>query len=261
MKKGLARISVIIPTYNRAQTIGYCLDSVVNQTYQPLEIIVVDDCSTDETLAAVNSTISAGGPKIRFLKLPAKLGAQAARNRGIKAARGNWIAFQDSDDEWLPEKLAKQMEILRTIDYDPFTVIHTNAIFRETATGREIPADLAVEGEDVYPVLLRRIGPMFQGMLVSREALRLIDYLDEKVPSYQEWDTAIRLSVYCRFIFIPEPLFIYHLHEGETISKNKRLDFEGYRYVIRKFEPEIKTHCGIEAWEEHLRLLNDKNSF
>lgn len=245
-------VSVIIPTYNRVNKIGYCLKSILSQTYSPLEIIVVDDCSTDGTDSFIETYSDS---RIRYFKLKKKSGAQAARNYGIHEARGDWIAFQDSDDEWLPQKLDKQVKVLKTVDFDPLTVVHTNAIYRETATGQELPTYLEVEGENVYHTLLRRIGPMFQGMLVSVKALQLINYLDENVPSYQEWDTSIRLAKHCRFIYIPEPLFIYHLHEEETISKNKKLEYDGYQYVIKKFENEIKTHCGMEVWEEHLRAL------
>ena len=93
---------------------------------------------------------------------------------------------------------------------------------------------------------------MFPTMLVSRLALEKIDYLDEDVPSYQEWDTSIRLAKYCRFIHVREPLFVYHLHEGETISTDKKRDINGYRYILNKFEDEIKEICGEETWQNHL---------
>ncbi|HOJ79178.1 MAG TPA: glycosyltransferase family 2 protein [Bacillota bacterium] len=251
------KISVVIPMYNRAKTIGYCLDSVLAQTYKPYEIILVDDCSNDDTKKVLQKY---NDPKIRYLELKQRSGAQRARNQGILAAKGDWIAFQDSDDEWLPTKLEKQVQKLSEVNFDPLTVVHTNAIFRETATGRTLDNYIAVEGVNIYATLLQRIGPMFQGMLVSVKALQLINYLDERVPSYQEWDTSIRLAKHCRFIYIPEPLFIYHLHEGDTISKNKQLDYEGYKYVVMKFENEIKQYCGNAVWEEHLRAIERRRA-
>ncbi len=109
-----------------------------------------------------------------------------------------------------------------------------------------------VEGENVYPLLLTKPGPFLQSMLVSRRALEKISYLDEKVPSYQEWDTAIRLAKHCRFMYIKEPLFIYHLHEDETISKDNKRDIAGYQYVIDKFKNDIIEVCGKRVWENHL---------
>jgi glycosyltransferase involved in cell wall biosynthesis len=111
-------VTVVIPAYNRAKTITYCLDSVCNQTVSPLEIIVVDDCSTDDTVAVVND-YSLSHSSVRCVVLEKNAGAQAARNRGIMEARGEWIAFQDSDDEWVSDKLEKQIAALAMVEFDP----------------------------------------------------------------------------------------------------------------------------------------------
>lgn len=245
-----ASISVVIPTYNRARTIRCCLDSVAAQTVSPFEIIVVDDFSSDETVKIVNSYDNS---RVKCFVLEKNSGAQAARNRGIREAKGTWIAFQDSDDEWLPDKLEKQVKALTEVNFDPWTVLHTDAICLDTATGKQLPVELpVVEGENVYPLLLSKPAPMFPGMLVSRLALEKINYLDEKVPSYQEWDTAIRLAKHCRFIYLREKLFIYNLHKAETISKDKLRDITGYQYIIDKFKDEIIRVCGEQTWGNHL---------
>jgi glycosyltransferase involved in cell wall biosynthesis len=244
----LPSISVIVPTYNRAKTIRYCLDSVLAQTFKPLEIIVVDDCSTDETAAEVNSY---SNPGVRYIVLGKNSGAQAARNCGIREAKGDWIAFQDSDDEWLPDKLEKQVHALAEVGFDLWTVVHTNAIWLDISTGRRLPIELpVVEGDNVYPLLLNRPAPMFQGMLVSRQAIEKIGLLDEKVPSYQEWDASICLAKYCRFIYLKETLFIYYMH-GETMSNDMKRDIHGYQYIIDKYKNEIIKHCGSEALGNH----------
>ena len=226
------------------------MDSVLAQTFSPSEIIIVDDCSTDETVAIVNSY---SDPRVRCIVLEKNSGAQAARNRGIFEAKGEWIAFQDSDDEWEPEKLQKQVEALTALDFDPWTVVHTNAVRFDAASGRRLRTRLpVVKGENVYPFLLSTPGPMFPGMLVSKEALHKIDYLDEMVPAYQEWDTSIRLAKICRFIYLNEPLFVYHLHAGETISKNTRRDISAYQYIVEKFRDEILSVCGEKTWNDHI---------
>ena len=102
------KVSVIIPTYNRAHLVGRAIRSVLNQTYQDFEIIVVDDGSTDNTEEVVKSF---NDPRIRYIRHEKNRGGSAACNTGIRAARGEYIAFQDSDDEWLPEKLEKQMQV------------------------------------------------------------------------------------------------------------------------------------------------------
>lgn len=244
------RLSVIVPTYNRAHTIRLCLDSVLKQTFSTFELIVVDDCSTDATVEIVQSYAD---KRIRCITLEKNSGAQAARNRGIREAKGDWIAFQDSDDEWLPEKLEKQLLALGQVNFDPWTVVHTGAIWLDTATGRHLKVDAPlIEGEAVYSKLLMAPSPLFPTLLVSRQALERINYLDENAPAYQEWDTSIRLAKFCKFIYLREPLFIYHLHAGETISKNINKEIRAYDYIINKFKTEIINVCGKETWDSHL---------
>lgn len=233
-------------------TIKYCLDSVCNQTDPPDEIIVVDDCSTDATVEVVNG-YSRSHPSVRCVVLERNSGAQAARNRGIKEATGEWIAFQDSDDEWMPEKIVKQIAALERIDFDPMTVVHTDCFRFDHATSIKSLWSLPrVDGKMVSPKLLSVAGPMFQGMLTSKAALEKIGLLDEGVPSYQEWDTSIQLAKQCRFIHLREPLFVYHLHTADTISKNREKDVEGYQYVIDKHRQEILDLCGANALNGHL---------
>jgi glycosyltransferase involved in cell wall biosynthesis len=246
------KISVVIPAYNRAETIRKCLDTVVNQTLSPLEILVVDDGSTDATVATV-SGYQHHRISIRCLPLDRNRGAQAARNHGIREAKGDWIAFQDSDDEWLPEKLEKQVAALESNNCGPLTVVHTDCLRDEHQAGeRQLWALPEADGESIFPRLLRSPGPMFQGLLTSRLALEKIGLLDENVPSYQEWDTAIRLAQVCRFLHLREPLFIYHLHAGETISKSGKRDVDGYQFVVDKYRDEILRCCGNKVYNNHL---------
>lgn len=249
-------ISVVIPSYNRADTIRRCLESVVRQTLASFEVIVVDDCSRDDTAEIVKGF---GDPRVRCIVLDRNSGAQAARNRGIGEAKGDWIAFQDSDDEWLPEKLEKQVAALAEVGFDPWTVVHANAFWFDTDSGRRWLGDIPpVEGEKAYSILLRSNGPLFSTLLVSRRALEKIGRLDENVPSFQEWETSIRLAKYCRFLFVREPLFVYYLHGGETMSKNKLRDIRGYQYIIDKHRDEIINVGGKEAWESHLYVQLEK---
>lgn len=236
------KISVIIPTYNRSATIEYCLDSILNQTYLPFEIIVVDDCSTDNTLAIVKSI---DHPLIKAFQLERNQGAQAARNRGIQMAQGDWIAFQDSDDEWVADKLEKQVAALGNFGFDPFVVVHTGCKTVNPETGETKDWVVKkIDGENVYRELLKYPAPFLPAILTSKTALQQVGFLDNNVRSYQEWDTVISLSKYCRFVLLPEPLFIYYLHGGETISKDRSRDIEGYHFNRVKFSQEIRNEIG-----------------
>ena len=249
-------VSVVIPARNRARAIGRCLASVLNQTLQPMEIIVVDDGSTDDTVRVVKDI---GSPLVRMVSLPVSTGAQAARNAGIRAAVGDWIAFQDSDDEWLPDKLAKQVMALEQSGNDPATVVHTDCWIENVLSGDRTRSVMkTVEGDSPLLRLLSGGGPMFPGIMTSKFALYEIGLLDENVPSYQEWETCIRLARFCRFVHIKEPLFVYNLHDGETISKNIARSVLGYRYVLDKHRQEILDHLGTKGFDAHLRFCARK---
>lgn len=246
-------ISVIIPAFNRQDTITYCLESILTQTYKNLEVIVVDDCSMDNTVSVVRSHPD---PRVRCVVLEKNSGAQAARNRGIHEAKADWIAFQDSDDEWLPDKLVKQVSTLENANYDPWSLVYCNAYRFEKARGvKSIRLLPVVEGDNQYPTLLQIRAVLFPTMITSKKALEKIGYLDEQVPSFQEWDTSIRLARYCKIIHLREPLMIYHAGSGDAISGSSTKHVEGLHYIISKYENDIKKLCGDEAWLKHNILL------
>ena len=247
------KISVIIPCYNREKTILKCIESVLNQTKQVYEIIISDDCSTDNLKELISNT----DDKVRYVGLDKNSGAQAARNLGIKSAQGDWVAFLDSDDEWVPTKIAEQLKILEEYKYDPYVLVHTNAM--QVFDDKSIMMPMRkISGKNVYKDLLSGPSPMFQGMLVSKQALSDINYLDENAPSYQEWDTSIRLAKICRFEFIDKPMFLYNMQGTDNISKNKMLDIEGYQYILDKFRNEIVKHCGMKIMNHHFLTLISK---
>lgn len=245
-------ISVVIPSYNRSTTIPRAIRSVLNQTYRDFEILIVDDCSTDNTKDIMSEMFSAEN-KIRYLTHSMNRGAQAARNTGIKASKGDWIAFLDSDDVWVHQKLQWQVDCLRKHNFEKDLVIHGNALAIEELSGRKYEMKPAISGNTSYRCLLERCGPMFQAILCSKTSLEKISFLDENVPSFQEWDTSIRLAQHCEFIHLDKTLFVYNKHLGETISKNLLKDIEGYQYIIDKHEEQIRTCCGNHIFDAHLR--------
>jgi glycosyltransferase involved in cell wall biosynthesis len=242
------RISVVIPAFDRENVLGRCLDSVLGQTLPPQEVIVVDDASEDGSAAVVATY----GEAVRYVALPTRSGAQAARNRGIREADGDWVAFQDSDDEWLPDKLERQVALLAERDFDPWTVVHGSAFIRER-TGSQAPMVLPALGDDPLDVLLRMPATLLPAMVVSQPALERIGDLDEQVPSFHEWDTAIRLAHFCRFVAPEDPVFVYFRTEANAISGSQRSNVRGYAYVIEKFRDEILLRCGENAWQAHAR--------
>lgn len=246
------KVSVIIPTYNREKTIEYCINSVLKQTIKPYEIIIIDDCSTDKTVKIIKDL---NIDLIKVFKLDKNSGAQIARNKGIKEATGDWIAFQDSDDEWIETRIEK---CLNKAINEKFNIVYSECLINDHVNNRIYNMGIHNFEIDSYYKLLRNPGPMFQSLLVKKECFEKVGLLDENVPAYQEWDTSIYLSKHYDFGFIKEPLFIYHLHEGETISKNTYRSAAGWAYIIDKYCHEIKQELGIEALINHYNIIVDK---
>lgn len=243
------KISVITPVYNREKTIKKCLESVIHQTYKPYEIILVDDGSTDNTIKIAESI------NCSFLKVIKQdhKGAQRARNTGIRNAKGNYIAFIDSDDEWLPTLLEEEVIYLKKVKKD--IVLYTDCYVYDESKKRRTLWRLPGKSGNMYKFLLLHQGPMFQSMLVRRDHLINIGLLDEKVAAYQEWETAIRLAEHYKFVHLGKPLFIYNIHGGVTISKDKKKGFMGYKYIIKKHTKAILKKTGIPGLLFHYKRL------
>lgn len=246
------KISVIIPTYNRAKKLERCLVSILSQTYLPYEIIVVDDGSTDETMQIIEAINS---PIIKVLK-QIHQGAQKARNLGVYSAKGEYIAFMDSDDEWISNKLELQVAILQE---HPNWVLYTNCYIKDEDSGDMRIWNVSGKSGSAYRSMLETGGPMFQGLILKKESLLAIGGLDEKVDAYQEWDTAIALAKHYELLHMREPLFVYYQHSGETISKNKKKEINGYEYIIRKNKKDIKKICGKKVLNRNYQILLNKS--
>lgn len=258
----MSLISVVIPAYKRAHIISRALESILEQTYQDFEILVVDDGSGDDT-GAVVASLSKEEPRIRYFCHDTNRGAQAARNTGAKAAQGEWIVFLDSDDYFNPNSLEVLMLVAQS---KGVKVVHSECeVLRK---GESIAAyGISPLNGYVYRDLLTSPGPLFSGLLVAKEALEKIGYLDEQIISYQDWDTVIRLAKYYPFAFVAEPTFIYDCRGDDTISKNIVREAEGYKQVFKKHFFEIVKQLGPRTVAHHYRsieaccqLAGDQNS-
>lgn len=245
-------ISVVIPVYNRALTIGDCLRSVQAQTYKNWEAIAVDDGSIDGT-AEVIAQLAREDARIRLIRQDLNRGAQAARNVGIRAARGEWIAFLDSDDQFLPHSLEARLELASK---EKVPVVHSECYAIEK-DGIMKPYSVPPMAGQVYHRLLEEEGPVFPGLLVSKDSLKRINYLDEKIVAFQEWDTAIRLAKHYAFGFEAKPTFIYDCRNSDTISSDKLREGRGYEQVFHKHYLVILRYAGRRVLARHYRIAAD----
>ena len=243
-------VSVVIPAFNRERVIGKAIKSVLAQTFQDFEIIVVDDGSRDET--AKNAIkLACSEPRVRVVRFETNQGAQVARNAGARAARGKWLAFLDSDDEWLPGSLEMR---LRVAAVENVEVVHSDCYILRNDKPQELFNVPALRGE-IYSELLGSPGPMFQAMLMSANAFRQVGGLDETIVAYQEWDTAIRLGKSFRFGYVSAPTFVYNCQGTDTISNDERRAAQGYNQVVKKHFVPIMLKLGPRAISRHYRAI------
>ncbi len=224
-------VSVIIPTYNRANTIVRAINSVLNQTYKKLEILVVDDASTENIETVVRNFKD---DRIKYIRHPYNKGGGAARNTGIMISSGEYIAFLDSDDEWLPEKIEKQLNVFHK---------STNSI-GVVYTGFQYVNEYGQVNEQVIPkergnISLKILEWNYVGtastVLARSSYLKRINGFDETFPSCQDWDLYIRLSKICLFDFVAELLVRYTSSRNHTCITNKmEAVIIGHNKILKK---------------------------
>ena len=230
-------VSVIIPTYNRAALLLEALESVLSQTFRDFEVIIVDDGSTDDTLACLMPYLS--DSRIQVIT-QTNGGPARARNRGIEASSGEFIALLDSDDLWLPEKLVKQVALLR--DQPEIGLVYTDVIWIE-ADGRPMdpqPLNAARRFPTYFEDLLYEnviYGPG-SSVVFRKSCLESIDLYDEALPPVEDQDFFLRLSANFEFCFLPGELVLMRRHisnlqqNPERMAKARMLFLEKLRTTL-----------------------------
>jgi glycosyltransferase involved in cell wall biosynthesis len=238
----MPKVSVLVPAHNRGHFISRAVQSVLAQTFHDLEVIIIDDGSRDDTAMRVMELAQAD-QRVRYLRHETNRGAQAARNTGIRSAQGEYIALLDSDDEWLPSKLERQMTLF-TRSSPELGVVYCG--YRHVFEDGWGDQDRLVRvSHNPYVELLTSYGLGPSSILVIRKSvLDRSGGCDERVRAYQEWDLCIRLARYGEFDYVPEPLSIYHMHSGVTMSKDILRNAQGYLDVVNSHGEEMLRLCG-----------------
>lgn len=236
------KVSVIIPTYNRERTIKKSIESVLKQDYGDIEVIVVDDCSTDNTCKVIEGIDDS---RLRYIKLQKNSGACKARNVGIENAKGEYIAFQDSDDVWRENKLTIQLDTMKKANADIVVCFFQRINLR---TGKKKRYDSQIpDGFVQYETLLKKSIASTQCMLIKSECLKTIRF-DETLRKAQDWDLILNLSKKYKVYFLNKILVDVYLQE-DSITRHKEDSLAAYKTIYNKHKETIqKNNKLISIW-------------
>lgn len=228
-------VSVIIPSYNRESLIKRSVISVLNQEYSDIEVIVVDDCSTDNTL---NVLAEIDDNRLKVCKLDKNSGACVARNKGIELAIGEYIAFQDSDDEFMPSKIKDQLEALKKNDADICVCQIERVGYVDSITNKYFPN--CEEGFLSFDFMLQRSIISTQMILAKKEVFK-DNVFDPQMPRLQDFDLMIRLAQKYKIYFLKCPLCKVYMQD-DSITKSNDKGIRAYERLLKKYEDIWKVH-------------------
>ena len=237
-------VSVILPTYNRAWIVGQAIDSVLDQNYANLELIVVDDGSTDDT----PRLLSAYGNRLHCLR-QANRGVSAARNAGIRAASGNLIALLDSDDAWLPGKVAAQARFFET--HPLALVCQTQEIWIRNGVRVNPGKRHRKEGGMIFERSLALCLVSPSAVMMRRSLLDEVGLFDETLPACEDYDLWLRIAWKHCIHLIDHPLTVKRGGHDDQLSRMPELD----KYRIQSITRLLKSGVLSPGQREAARTM------
>ena len=246
------KVSVVIPTYNRVAYLGRAITSVLNQSYPVNEIIVIDNGSTDQTLSFIKKKFTS----IRVIT-EKKRGVSFARNLGIKNCKYDWIAFLDSDDEWITEKIEKQFILLKKSNFK-YQFIHTNEIWIKNGILKNQKKKHLKKGGHIFEDCLDicKISP--SSVLIKKELFDRYGLFDNKFKVCEDYELWLRITSKIKIGYLNKPLIKkYGGHKGQLSKKYWGID----RYRIKALEKilinnNLKKQQKLKVLEYLLKKIN-----
>lgn len=258
-------VSVVVPTYNREGTIVRSVNSVLGQTYRNLECIVVDDGSQDNTKGVISRM---NDNRVRYIRLEKNSGPSVARNIGIRESRGNYLAFNDSDDLWLPDKLEMQMEKMAC---EGAGMVYCSYLYQNNGREYQVPSKRCVSSElegDIFESLWNdnKIGT--PTILVKKECISTCGEFAENLHSLEDWEFVLRISEKYKIAYVnrilvhasysPKGVNEQHESQAETIwhvmnryQHMKGIDVQMVRFLFEKLAL-MSEKEKLAFWEERL---------
>lgn len=230
-------VSIVMPAYNAAGTIRKSIESIKAQTVKEWELIVIDDGSNDDT-AAILSELASSDSRICFLQNEKNSGASFTRNRAVSLAKGEWIAFLDSDDQWLPEKLEKQLSL--AAKHPDMVICYTASSFIDD-NGKQFSYVMEAVERMTYKMLLRKNLLSCSSVMIRSSVMKNIKMPSDKM--HEDYYVWLRVVKECGVAYgINEPLLIYRLCSNSKSSnriKSAKMLFNAYRAV--GYNPIVST--------------------
>ena len=214
----MSLVSIIVPTFNRCQFLRRALHSITGQTYQNIEVIVIDDGSTDKTAEMIKEEF----PHIHYI-FQSNAGVSRARNKGIESAKGEWIAFLDSDDEWLPTKLDNQINLL-TANSD-YKICHTEEQWVRNGVKVNQMKKHKKSGGWIFSQCLPLCAMSPSSIMIHHSVFTHVGDFDTTLPACEDYDLWLRITALYPVLFIDEPQIIkYGGHEDQLSQKYWGMD-------------------------------------
>lgn len=235
-------VSVIVPVFNREYMVSKTLDSILLQIYPHVEIVVINDGSTDNSLLVLSEYAKRYPGKIIVIDQE-NAGQVRARNKGIEVARGEYIAFLDSDDTWVQDKLSQQIPLFEGkigLTYSGVHEVDLNG--RITST---VLPEVGIRG-DIYRQLLIKNRMTGGSVVVTRRALNKVGVFDESFRAAENWDLWIRVSREFEVDYVDKPLVYYLKHPGNMSHDNLRM-VQGAWNILQKHLPVIPENNNLKA--------------
>lgn len=240
-------VSLIIPNYNNEKYIKKCLDSVISQTYINIEVILVDDCSTDDSLRIIHEYTNIHH-NIKVLQNKKNMGVSYSRDLGIKNATAKWITTLDSDDYYINVlKIEKEMELI--IKHNQNNAIAYSGIVHVDNDGNELSKIMTVqnirEGYLMEEMITRNFA-IPRDFIFSKELYSIVGGYDYSIPLYEDWDLKVRLSKEAKFIYSGIDGIAYRRHEAGLSSVNHVEHQKWVKFIFDKYSNELKNKYELE---------------
>jgi len=251
-------VSIIIPTYNRDKLILKALESIFSQTFQDYEVLIIDDASTDNTEQVIRELEH---PKVRYYKLDQNSGQCVARNYGAKRATGDYLAFLDSDDEWLPQKLELQISLFSE-GSDRLGAVYGYTYQKDVIKNETVLSDSGFFRGDIHEKVLSGFCPPTPSLfVVKRSVYESVQGFDESLVTFVDLDLWLRISEHHDFDYVEAPVIIKYEHIGDQYINNFEKRYKGYHLFISKWRDYLIRKTGKGGFMDFSRSVANKLVF